>query len=163
MPGCAVSPAEAQVYEHPARAAVVEWRGTAAGRLFELHPGLMESGRAAILDIDLRAAQELSKQPGKYTPLRKFPGSAFDLSVVAGLREISAKIGASMREAAGPMCDSVEYLYSYRGNPLPEDRQSMTYRVTVSSPDHTLTTDEVNGVRSGIIEALRSQGYELRV
>ena len=32
---------------------------SAVGRLFELHPSLVESGRAAVLDLDLRAVREL--------------------------------------------------------------------------------------------------------
>ena len=49
-------PAEARAYEHPARTAEMMWRGETVGRLFELHPRMVE-GRAAILDLDLRLVQ----------------------------------------------------------------------------------------------------------
>jgi phenylalanyl-tRNA synthetase beta chain len=163
MPGCEVSPAQARVYEHPARSGAVVWRGAELGRIYELHPSLVETGRAAILDIDLRAMQDLGPVPRKYAPPRRFPSSEFDLSVVAGLRDLAGGIGAKIREAAGAQCDSVQYLYSYRGKPLPDDRQSMTFRVTVSAPDRTLSSDEVSAIRAGIIESLRAAGYDLRV
>ncbi len=39
MPGVEAKPVDARGFEHPARAAAMEWRGRAVGRLFELHPG----------------------------------------------------------------------------------------------------------------------------
>src|SRR5262249_23514086 len=52
MPGCELAPCEGRSYEHPARSAAVYWQGHAAGRVFELHPSLIE-GRAAILYVNL--------------------------------------------------------------------------------------------------------------
>lgn len=162
MPGCATEPCEARHYEHPARSATIAWRGVPLARLFELHPSLIEAGRGAILDIDLGALFHLGPEPKKYTPLRRYPASEFDLSVVAGLRELCGSIAAQIREAAGAQCDRVAFLYSYQGKPLPEDRQSLSFRVTVSAPDHTLSSQEVTAIRNAIIERLRAAGHELR-
>ena len=163
LPGCEVRPAASFVVEHPARSAVVEWRGETLARLYELHPSLIEPGRAAILDINLQHAFSIGPAPKRYQPLRRFPSSAFDLSVVAGLREFAGSLRDSIHAAAGDYCDSVEYLYTYRGAPLPQDRQSMTFRIIVSAPDHTLSSDEVASIRDAIIEAMRTSGHELRV
>lgn len=162
LPGCDLAPCEARPYEHPARSAAITWRGQQLARLFELHPSLTEIGRGAILDIDLGAMFKLGPQPKKYTPLRRYPSSDFDLSVVVGLRELSGNIAKQIREAAGPQCDRVSFLYAYQGKPLPEDRQSLSFRVTVSASDHTLSNEEVTAIRNGIIESLRAAGHELR-
>lgn len=162
MPGCETRPAEAQSYEHPARTGEVVWRGRTLGRLFELHPRLMEQGRASVLDIDLGGMFALGPLEKKYTPLRRFPVSEFDLSVVAGLRVHSAALAARIRDAAGPVCERVQYLYSYQGKPLPEDRQSLTYRITLGAPDHTLSSEEVAAVRAAIIAALEAAGFSIR-
>lgn len=162
LPGCETRPAEPRVFEHPARAAAITWRGVTLGRLFELHPLLVENGRAALLDIDLDAVFRLGPEPRRYTPLRRYPASPFDLSVVAGLRVLSADVEAVIRESAGSLCDQVEFLYSYRGAPLPEDRQSLTYRITVSAPDKTLSSEDVASIRAAVMEKVRQAGYELR-
>lgn len=162
MPGCEARPGEARPYEHPARAGEIVWRGKTLGRLFELHPRLVEQGRAAILDLDLAAMFALGPLPRKYVPLRRFPTSEFDLSVVAGLRVHCAELAARIRDAAGALCERVQYLYSYQGKPLPEDRQSLTYRVTLGAPDHTLSSDEVAAVRRNIIGALEAAGFAIR-
>lgn len=162
MPGCEAWPAGARPYEHPARSAELRWRGASLGRIFELHPDLVENARAAIVDLDLRALFELGAPPKKYTPLRRYPTSAFDVSVVAGLRVLCADIGALIRQGAGEYCLSVEYLYSYKGKPLAHDQQSLTFRVTVGANDRTLTSDEVQAVRDRAIAALAAQGLSLR-
>ena len=162
MPGYETRPAEARPYEHPARAGEIIWRGKTLGRLFELHPRLVEQGRATVLDVDLGAMFALGPLPKKYTPPRRYPASEFDLSVVAGLRVHCAELAARIRDAAGPMCERVQYLYSYQGKPLPEDRQSLTYRITLGAPDHTLSSEEVAAVRAAIIAALEAAGFSIR-
>jgi len=162
MPGCETRPAEARPYEHPARAGEIVWRGKTLGRLFELHPRLVEQGRATVLDVDLDVMFALGPLPKKYTPPRRYPASEFDLSVVAGLRVHCAELAAHIRDAAGPMCERVQYLYSYQGKPLPEDRQSLTYRITLGAPDHTLSSEEVAAVRAAIIAALEAAGFGIR-
>jgi phenylalanyl-tRNA synthetase beta chain len=163
MPGCEARPCGANSYEHPVRSAELCWRGETPARLFELHPTLVEGGRAAVLDVNLRTLFTLGPVPKRYEPPRRYPSSSFDLSVVAGLRALVGDVRAAIAQAAGEHCDAVEFLYSYRGAPLADDKQSLSFRITVSSPDHTLSNDELTAIRGSIIESLRGQGYELRL
>jgi phenylalanyl-tRNA synthetase beta chain len=159
LPGVATQPAIARPFEHPARAAELVCNGETVGRFFELHPSLIKTGRAAILDVDLRVVEPLFTRKIKYTPIRRFPSSAFDLSVIAPMRETVGRLRAAIGH---PLIESVDYVRQYVGAPLPEGRKSVTFRVTVSSPDRTLSSDEIAAARAGISEQLRAQGYELR-
>ena len=76
-PGLHVLPAQPYIWEHPARCAEIWWNGRAIGRLSELHPNLMEAGRAAVLDIDLTLLQELTPATARYTPRPPFPHQRF--------------------------------------------------------------------------------------
>ncbi len=163
MPGAAARPAAARPFEHPARAAELRWRGQAVGRMFELHPRLVETGRAAILDLDLRVLRSLSTADFKYTPVRRYPDSAFDLSVICGARELAGTLETAIRGFAGPLLESMQFLRQYSGPPLEEGRKSVSFRLTVGSADRTLSLDEVGAIRSAIIEGMRGLGYELRV
>ena len=163
MPGCEVRRTEAQPYEHPERSAIVAWRGTDVGRLMELHPSMMEEGRAAILDVDLLRMEQLDHREQRYQQLRRFPTSAFDLSVVSALREPVADIQRRLAAAAGTDLAGIEFVRQYSGAPLPDDRKSVSYRLTVGASDRTLSSDEVAAIRARIIEAMQSAGYELRL
>jgi phenylalanyl-tRNA synthetase beta chain len=163
MPECEVRQgAAARPFEHPERAAEVIWRNENIGRLFELHPALGVEGRAAILDLDLALTQRLDYSDVRYQPLRRFPTSAFDLSVVAPLRDPAGNIEQLLKSAAGSDLVEIEFVRQYTGAPLPEDRKSVSYRLTVGAPDRTLSSDEVTAIRNRIIEALRQAKYDLR-
>jgi phenylalanyl-tRNA synthetase beta chain len=163
MPGAQVVPVEAAPYEHPARTAEVKWQGEHVGRLFELHPSLVETGRAATLDLDLRVVRSLWGGEVKAQSIRRYPSSAFDLSVMAGLREHAGKLEASLASFAGPLLEKIEYVREYAGPPLPEGQKSVSFRVTAGSAERTLSSDEVMAVRAAIIDGMRGLGYELRV
>lgn len=162
MAGATAQPTEARPYEHPARTAEIAWRGRTVGRLFEFHPSLVE-GRAAVLDVDLALMQELGARDLKYTPVRRYPSSAFDLSVIAQQRELVGVLREQLSGFAGPLLENIEYLRQYSGPPLAEGEKSVSFRLTVGAPGGTLSSEEVGEIRAAIIEGMRALGYELRV
>jgi phenylalanyl-tRNA synthetase beta chain len=164
MPGAHAQPAAARSYEHPARAADVIWKGERVGRVFELHPSLIETGRAAVLDLDLDRVRALAAAAElRYTPVRRYPSSAFDLSVIAGLRDPAGELQSKVRSFAGPLVESIEFLRQYSGPPLADGQKSVSFRLTAGSPERTLSNDETSAIRARIIEGMRALGYELRV
>jgi phenylalanyl-tRNA synthetase beta chain len=158
-----VEPAGAREYEHPARTAVVCAGSLELGRLFEFHPSLIEGGRAGVLDLDLQALHAAQPRGVRYRSLRRFPSSAFDLSVLAPSREQAGVIEARMAELAGPHLLSIEFLRQYEGAPLPAGTKSVSYRLTVGAPDRTFSSDEVAEIRAQVIEGMRKLGYKLRI
>ncbi len=163
MPGCKVEPVPARPFEHPRRAVTAHWRGETVGRIFELHPTLKVDGRAAILDLDLALLERLDKQDVRYQSLRRYPTSAFDLSVVADLRQPAGEIERRLADAAGAGLIDIEFVREYTGAPLPSDRKSVSFRLTVGALDRTLSSEEVAVIRDRVIEAMRKSGFELRV
>ncbi|HTX34769.1 MAG TPA: phenylalanine--tRNA ligase subunit beta, partial [Bryobacteraceae bacterium] len=156
MPEASACPAVAHPYEHPARSAAIVWRGETVGRLFELHPSLIETGRAAVLDLDLRLVQRLAAAiEVKYRPIRRYPSSAFDLSVIAGLREYSGELEGKLRAFAGPLVESIQFVRQYAGPPLAEGQKSVSFRLTAGSPERTLSSAEVGEIRTRIIEGMQ--------
>ncbi|MGA2737636.1 MAG: phenylalanine--tRNA ligase subunit beta [Bryobacteraceae bacterium] len=162
MPGAEARPAAAKLYEHPARAAEVHWRGAVAGRLFELHPSLAP-GRTAMLDLDLTLVQAAAPKEKRYTPIRRYPSSAFDLSVVARVRELVGDLRGKLTALAGPLLQSIEYQRQYAGPPLAEGTMSVSFRLTLGSQERTLSSEEVAAIRARLIDGMRAQGYDLRL
>ncbi len=161
VPGCEARPAEARPFEHPQRAAIVAIDGLTLGRLFELHPSLGLDGRAAILDLDIASvAMALERPTGKYRPLRRFPTTSFDLSIVAPPRTLAAALQRELASVAGPEVAAIEYLRQF---PISESAVSFSYRLTAGAPDRTLSSEDTTAVRAQIIERMREKGYELRV
>jgi phenylalanyl-tRNA synthetase beta chain len=144
---------------HPERAAHVEVGGRRVGYLYELHPGLLDRGRAAILDLDLDALQSLPAQRQAYRPLRRFPTSSFDLSIVAPARALVADLENRLRQLAGDSLVSLQFLLIF---PLPPDKKSVSFRLTLGADDRTLTAEEVTRTRERVVEGIKAAGFELR-
>jgi phenylalanyl-tRNA synthetase beta chain len=144
---------------HPERAAHIEAGGQRVGHLYELHPSLLERGRAAILDLDLDALLALPVQPKKYQPLRRFPTSSFDLSIVAGERELVADLESRLRRLAGDDLVALQFLLIF---PLPGGKKSVSFRLTVGAEERTLTAEEVTRIRERVVQGVKAAGYELR-
>jgi phenylalanyl-tRNA synthetase beta chain len=166
LPDVRVRPAEeepsegAKDYEHPRRHADVVRNLTPLGRLFEFHPRMVEGGRAAVLDLDLALLEKLQPTQARYQPLRKFPSSAFDLSVVAPARALIGSVEAELARAGGAGVLSISFLRDFT---LPDGQRSLSYRLTAGAADRTLTSEEVSAVRARVIAAMRERGYELRL
>ncbi len=167
FPSARLSHTEARAYEHPARAAEIRWLGSIIGRLFELHPSLLASagveGRAFFFDVDLDLARKLAAGfVFKYTPLRKYPTSGFDLSVVTALHTAVANIQGALAKLAGSSLAGIDFIRQYVGPPLPPGQKSVSYHLEIGALDHTMSTDEVTEIRNRIMEGMRERGFDFR-
>jgi phenylalanyl-tRNA synthetase beta chain len=160
LPGCAANPAVGRAFEHPRRAAEIRHADTVAGRLFEFHPRMVNSGRAAVLDLDLALVEKLQPAAVRYKPLRRYPSSAFDLSVVAKERALAGDIQAALARLAGEHLLSIGFLRDFT---LPDRTRSVSFRLTVGASNRTLSAEEVGAMRSRVIDGMRALGYELRL
>ncbi|HYZ84489.1 MAG TPA: phenylalanine--tRNA ligase beta subunit-related protein, partial [Bryobacteraceae bacterium] len=168
LPAARLRHATACCYEHPARAAEIEWQGQVVGRQFELHPAVLEregiEGRAVVFDIDLRETEKLAAQVSfEYRAPRKYPTSGFDLSVVTDAKTPVATIEDALVAASGSDLASIEFVRQYDGPPLRAGQKSVTYHLEIGAPDHTVTADEITRIRNRIVNELRDLGFDFRI
>jgi phenylalanyl-tRNA synthetase beta chain len=152
--GVIVSATQARSYEHPTRTAAVE----PGGRLFQLHPKMIE-GRAHILDLDLRAVMPLEPRAAKYTPIRRYPSSGFDLTVLTTPRNPVASVEKDL-SVSSAILERIEFVGQFIKS---QEVKSVTFRFTLSAPDRTLSSEEVNAFRETAIARMRELGYTLTV
>ena len=124
------------------------------GRLFELHPSLVPKGRASILDLALGSMEKLDKREVRYQAIRRFPTSTFDITVDAPLRQPAAFVERELVKAGGSDLIEIKFLGEYTGPPLKEGRKSVTYRLAVGAPDHTLSSEEVDAIDKRVKTAM---------
>jgi phenylalanyl-tRNA synthetase beta chain len=155
--------AAALAHEHPARACDVVYKDEVVGRVFEFHPNMLEGGRGAVLDVDIQTLRKFAKRDVRYKPIRRYPATAFDLSVIVKERDLVGDIELALSEIGGDSLLSIEFLRLYSGPPLIQGQKSVSFRLVSGAPDRTLSTDEVTAIRTRIIDAMQARGYELRV
>jgi phenylalanyl-tRNA synthetase beta chain len=168
FPGARTAAAEPCPYEHPTRSADIIWRGETCGRLFELHPRLLESegieGRAVLFDVNLQWVQQLAEAASfRFVPVRKYPTSGFDLSVVASQRLPVEQIQNELAKLAGSDLAQIEFIRQYDGPPLQQGEKSVSYHLEIGSLDHTMSSEEVSEIRNRIIQGMRELDFDLRI
>lgn len=149
-----VTATDPKPYEHPTRTAAIE----PGGRLFELHPNLIE-GRAHILDLDLRVLMPLEPHATKYQPIRRYPSSSFDLTIQTTPRKLVAEVEKDL-SIPSPIFERIEFVRQFLKS---DDVKSVTFRFTLSASDRTLASEEVTHFRDAAIARMRELGYNLTV
>jgi phenylalanyl-tRNA synthetase beta chain len=151
---------------HPGRAANVFVDGVMVGRFGEVRPSV-----ARAFDLDAAVVGGLSLGP-------LFERAPTDLKVVdlptqpPVLRDIAIALAedvgagdamATMREAGGPLLESIELVDVYRGTQVGEGRKSLAFRLTFRASDRTLTAAEADAARDAIAAAVAERhGGEVR-
>ena len=98
-----------------------------------------------------------------YTELPRFPVVPRDLNFVLDESVSWEQLAATVREAAGPLLDSVAFGGQYRGKQLAADKKSYVVRLYYRSADRTLTNDEVEELQQSVIGTCERQlGAQLR-
>ena len=139
----------------------IEWGGQVVGSI-----GMID--RAVAQKLDLRhvpAAAELELLPmvegaqrvPQLKPLPEFPAVRRDLSLVVPQSMPYERIESLIREQHPPMLETLEYVTTYRGKPLEKDQKSVTVTLVFRDPGGTLTSEQVDSIVDGIIDAAKSQ------
>ncbi|WP_165074329.1 phenylalanine--tRNA ligase subunit beta [Paludisphaera rhizosphaerae] len=114
-------------------------------------------------ELDLGLLLEKARTVAQYKPLPSYPAVVRDLSLVLDRNVAWAELSAVVREAAGPTFRQADYLDTFRGGNLPNDKQSVHFALTFRDDDRTLTGEEVEkAVQDVVASCSRKLGASLR-
>ena len=155
---------------HPGRAAeIVVSRGgesVVAGWLGQIHPSLQEEwelGETYAAEMELSILYECADFDVAYATLPRYPSVARDIAVVVGRSVEAARLTEKVREAAGPLLESVRVFDVYADERLGADKKSVAMALVFRHAERTLTDEEVAEAHERIVAALaESFGAELR-
>jgi phenylalanyl-tRNA synthetase beta chain len=163
-------PANARApYLHPRGAGELRVDGKVVGCFGPLHPDVVEAfdldGGCVVVEIDLRALDEIGEQPARFRPIPMLPASSRDIALVVSDEVEAGSVGDAIREAAGSLCESVELFDLFRGGSIPEGQRSLAFHVVyrdpraVTDPDaaKTLTDAEVDTRHAGVVNAVKER------
>ena len=144
---------------HPGRAARVLFGEEVLGVLGEAHPQVLERyeipGRAYFFQIDF---EQLVKRAGEgkwLRPLPRFPAVYRDLSLVIDDTLEVEEVVEAIRAFQHPFIEEVTLFDIYRGPPIPEGKNGVSFRIRYQANDRTLTDEEVNQDHEKLISRLK--------
>lgn len=147
---------------HPARTAEIVVGDTVLGLVGEVDSETLQAydlpyPRAGWLELDLGKLATAPRRPPVARPVSRFPSSDVDLAFVVADSVPAAAIEATLRRAAGDLCESVDLFDVYRGAGVNEGSRSLAYRLRFCALDRTLTDAEVAELRAQCIDAVESR------
>jgi phenylalanyl-tRNA synthetase beta chain len=116
---------------------------------------LREAGSAAELELDVLLKE--ADLVAQYRPLPPFPGVVRDLSLVVARVLPWGELHETVIAAAGPTLEAVQYLDTFQGGNIPDDRQSVHFSMVFRHPERTLTGEEVEAAVRSVVEACEAR------
>ena len=122
----------------------------------------IDGAATAMFEIDLESLRAvLPEETRQHLPANPYPQSYRDLALIVDAEVTSARIQAII-ERHRMVARSIPFDI-YEGEGVPEGKRSLAYRIVFQSPRGTLTSEQVDGYQSNILQQLRRElGVELR-
>ena len=93
-----------------------------------------------------------------------FPVAKEDVALIVDADLPAAELAATLREGAGPLCESVRLFDVYTGPQVGEGRKSLAFALRFRAPDRTLTEKDTAAARDAAVElAVQRHGAQQRV
>ena len=106
-----------------------------------------------VAELDFSVLQAASNLTPTYSELPKFPAVARDLNFLLDDAVTWEQLESAVRDAAGPLLDSVCFGDQYRGKQIAAGKKSYVITVNYRSAERTLTNEEVETVQTSVIQA----------
>ena len=140
----AAAGAKAPAWAHPGMCALVSLGGL-SGALAALHPALLKrldlDTPVLAMELEGLRSKSLMREP-RFEAVSRFPKVERDLSCLMGLELEAGKVLDFLRTEGG--LQGVRVKDRFEGAPLPQGKKSLTFSLTYSAPDRSLTDAEVN-------------------
>jgi len=146
---------------HAGKSAAVFVEGRKIGFVGELAPALIREydlpSRALVFEILLEPLFVHWRKERVFKALPRYPYVERDISMMVETNCSGDQIKHLISRLGHGIITSVNLFDLYRGESIPEGRQSMAFRVRYQSEDRTLTDEEVQAVHSSIVNALQAE------
>jgi phenylalanyl-tRNA synthetase beta chain len=151
---------------HPGRCAELFVGEVSVGYAGELHPKVCRAfgvpARTAVAELDLDAL--LSRAVVATAPdFSSYPVAKEDVALVVPEDLPAGELVATLREGAGPLCESVRLFDLYTGEQVEHGHKSLAFALRFRAVDRTLTEKETAAARDAAVElAVQRHGARQR-
>ncbi len=154
-------------YAHPKRSMDLIVRGQNAGVLFTAHPATLKAFDIALnvslFSFNFSAIAAAASGGKRFSPLPKFPGMEFDVSVLVDERQTVAELEKAIRSTdKEKLLKTVELFDTYTGKNIPEGKKSLSFRLSLRHDERTLTDLESQTLQKSVFASLEKVGAVVR-
>ncbi len=143
---------------HPGKSAYILADGKRAGFVGEVHPLVLEAFGIdkPVVAFEINEDDLIASSAGIviFEDLLSFPASFQDIAVVVDEKTAAEEVIKLVREAGAPLLRDAWVFDTYAGDQVGEGKKSIALGLEFRSPERTLTDEDVDGARGGILAAL---------
>jgi phenylalanyl-tRNA synthetase beta chain len=110
-----------------------------------------------VAEIDLTALLELPELPVLYSPLPRYPAIVRDVSLLVDRKLALAKLLEAIDEQDAPHFVGAQFVGTYEGEGIADDKRSVTVRLEYRAEDRTLRDNEVDEAHWPVVKALQEK------
>ncbi len=152
---------------HPGRCAELLVADTTVGHAGELHPTVCRAygvpARTSVAELDLDALLTRAVGVPAAPVFSSFPVAKEDVALIVAEDLAAEELATTLREGAGPLCESVRLFDVYTGPQVGEGRKSLAFALRFRAPDRTLTEKDTSVARDAAVAlAAQRHGAEQR-
>ncbi|MGM9849768.1 MAG: phenylalanine--tRNA ligase subunit beta [Bacilli bacterium] len=146
---------------HPGMSARILLDREPIGIIGRVHPSTLKD-EVYVAELSLTKLIKPIK-PIKYKESSKYPEIKKDMAFIVSKETTSKEIETEIKRAGGRLLTNIDVFDVYTGENVKDDEKSIAYNLTFSSPDKTLTDEEVMQVFNNIINKVETkQNAKLR-
>jgi len=143
------------------QSASIQIGGTALGSIGRLSESVAREYKfrqpVYVAEVDLTALLESKELPVLYSPLPRFPSIVRDVSLLVARELTAAELIRAVAEHEPRNFVRTEFVGTYEGEGIPEDKRSITIRIEYRADDRTLRDEEVDEIHWPVVESLKQR------
>ena len=119
---------------------------------------------AVLAEINIDALVPFKSRTNTFSHLAEYPVNDYDISfLVDSMVKWEEIYTVAMEKTFGGLLRDVSFVDEYKGKQIPDGKKSLTIRLSVSSNEKTLTSEEVEQVANGVMKSITKKfGAERR-
>ncbi|MDL1967752.1 MAG: phenylalanine--tRNA ligase subunit beta [Deltaproteobacteria bacterium] len=145
-------------YTRPGHTAQILQEKKLIGLAGEIHPQVLRNfdlkQAAFIFELDLKAISDLIPLTIRSKQIPKFPSISRDITIIINKDLESSKLSETIRKSGEKLIENLYLFDVFEGNTIPQNKKSISMRITYRSKHKTLEDDEVNYIHKNITDRL---------
>ncbi len=145
----------------PEKARSIEVAGHLVGYVSLLNPIVRDTmklrGKVALFELNLEQIFELPEVVPVFQALPRFPSIEQDISVIVECDTPFEDVERVILMRGTELLQRTELVAVFKGNPIPEGKKSISFRLEFRSAERTLTDEDVSPVMSDILAGLKAE------
>jgi phenylalanyl-tRNA synthetase beta chain len=145
-------------YTRAGAAADIRINGRSAGIIGQVHPRVLKAydlkQAAYVFELDLNVLIGCIPDEIHAQPLPKFPPTSRDATLIVDRQMEADAILSVVRQLDQPLVEDIQLFDVFQGEPVPEDRKSISFRIIYRSDEKTLEDDTINRIHREITDRL---------